>query len=338
MTDKQELTARQEWLQWRRQGVGASDVAGILGISPWASAWSVWADKVGVMPEQPENEYMEAGRWLEQAIGPWFTHKTGLHVAGEQTQTAHPDHPTHRATLDGLVFARHQRIYIDGGTTDPEFAHLGFGSHTLTDDPLGLLEIKTARAGKKWEFVPPHYQTQGQWQMHVTGLDKVWFAVLMGRRLDIHEMERNQAEINMMVERVDRFWSGHVKQGIPPRVDGSNATTNALRDYYDDTYTTTDYIEADSKTADIVFDWKVAKANSKTAEKAEKELANAVRAALGNATELVRHDQLIASWRPQTQRRLDLERIRAEHPILVDDFTAATEIRVLRAHHPKGKK
>lgn len=36
---------RAEWLEWRRNGIGATDVAGILGVSPWASPWSVWADK-----------------------------------------------------------------------------------------------------------------------------------------------------------------------------------------------------------------------------------------------------------------------------------------------------
>ena len=46
------MTDRAEWLAWRRSGIGASDVAGILGISPWASPFTVWADKLGLLPDE----------------------------------------------------------------------------------------------------------------------------------------------------------------------------------------------------------------------------------------------------------------------------------------------
>lgn len=32
---------RSEWLDWRRGGIGASDVAALCGMSPWASPMSV---------------------------------------------------------------------------------------------------------------------------------------------------------------------------------------------------------------------------------------------------------------------------------------------------------
>jgi putative phage-type endonuclease len=240
-------TTRADWLAWRQGGIGASDVAAILGLSPWASPWSVWADKAGLLPPLPDDEVMAAGRWLEAAIGPWFTHETGLHVAGEQTWCTHPEHEHHRCTVDGFVFEAPRGVLsIPHVLTDAEIAEVKrrwqeIAASTRTPqivppmgsgDPLGLLEVKVTGPGRRWDELPPHYQAQGQWQMHVTDLPRVWFAVLMGRRLDVHELARDQDDIDFMVEQVDRFWHDHVETGKPPAVDGSDATLRALAAVY----------------------------------------------------------------------------------------------------------
>ena len=38
---------REEWLERRRNTIGGSDAAGIVGLSSWASPFSVWAEKTG---------------------------------------------------------------------------------------------------------------------------------------------------------------------------------------------------------------------------------------------------------------------------------------------------
>ena len=45
-----------EWHAWRAEGLGASEVAGVLGISPWATPWSVWARKMGLLPPLEPSE------------------------------------------------------------------------------------------------------------------------------------------------------------------------------------------------------------------------------------------------------------------------------------------
>lgn len=275
-------TTRDDWLTWRRDGIGASDVAGILGLSPWASPWSIWADKAGLLPPLPDDEAMAAGRWLEAAIGPWFTHETGLHVAGEQTQCTHIDHGHHRCTVDGFVFD-------SPGDRSPL---------AIVTEALGLLEIKVTGPGRRWDEVPAHYQTQGQWQMHVTGLDHVWFAVLMGRRLDIHKLERDQADIDFMVGHVDRFWHDHVATGTPPAVDGHDATQRALAAVYPE--------HTPGKTAEITAGYMdalvAAKAAVKAARTDEKAVAAAIEAELGDAEEGVVDGRRVVTWRTQTRR------------------------------------
>jgi predicted phage-related endonuclease len=50
---------RADWLEWRRGGIGGSDVAAILGVSPWRTEFDVWASKVApdVVPERDSAEF-----------------------------------------------------------------------------------------------------------------------------------------------------------------------------------------------------------------------------------------------------------------------------------------
>lgn len=214
-------TDRPTWKAWRRGGLGASDLPAILGLSPWASPFSVWADKSGLLPdEDDESDFMEFGRWAELMIGPWFADRTGLLVAGEQMQCTHKDEPWMRCTLDGLVFEG--KPYAGG---------VGFA----IDEALGPLQIKTTTFGPRWTEIPAHIQAQEQWELHVTGMDRVWIAALHGRRLEIYELERDQADIDLMVERARAFWHDHVLTGDPPEVDGSDATAAAIAAIYPET-------------------------------------------------------------------------------------------------------
>ena len=57
--------SRDEWLERRRKTIGGSDAAGIVGLSKWASPFSVWADKTGRAEEKAATEAMRQGRDLE---------------------------------------------------------------------------------------------------------------------------------------------------------------------------------------------------------------------------------------------------------------------------------
>lgn len=269
---------RPAWLERRRQGVGASDVAGILGISPYASPFSVWGEKVGLLGEEPSNEVMEAGRWLELAIAPWFTSRTGLHVAGEQTFVE---------AGDGLAFCT-----LDGFVTEAPTPSLV--------DPLGNLQIKTAGFGKKWDPIPAHHQAQCQWEMYVTGLEREWLAVLMGRRLDVHLLERDEGDIAFIKSRVDRFWEEHVLTGTPPATDGHDATLRALAEVYP-THTPDKSVELD-ELADVIAEWRAAVAQRLAAKPIEDAAKAAIAAALGDAEEGTVAGERAVSFRQQTRK------------------------------------
>jgi putative phage-type endonuclease len=331
------VTERDDWLAWRRKGIGASDVAGILGISPWASPYSVWVDKT-VGGDDSDSEAMEAGRMLEPAIGPWFEQRTGLYVAAQQERCTHPMERWARATLDGTVYDhRHVSPVIVKAWDVVEY------EACCADVPLGGLEIKTTSdAPKKWDdAIPTMYQAQAQFQMWVTGMERTWFAVLhanWGLRLRLYELPRDDEDIATIVARCERFWFDHVVAGQPPAVDGHDATTEALRRVEVEPSAG---LIVDDVVRRTVADLRTVREQIKVLEDVEATYANELRSALGEHhvgyVDAGGRLQPVVSWKPQDARRIDTTALRARLPRVAERFTNTTTSRVLRLHTPKEK-
>ena len=74
--------SREQWLAFRRLGIGGSDVAAIMGISPFVTSRDLYYDKIGVTPaiEEPVANCVakEFGHRLEDLVAEFFSKKTGL--------------------------------------------------------------------------------------------------------------------------------------------------------------------------------------------------------------------------------------------------------------------
>lgn len=186
----------------RRTGIGGSDIAAIMGKSPYATPRDIWLLKRD-LAEVPESEPMYWGSMLESAIACRY-------MAGERCKgcflTApgilrHPDYDWCLGTPDRLV----HRIPKTDGT----------GGALLRG-----LEIKTASAfaSRDWDDgVPEHYAMQCQWYMFVCGLESWDVAVLIGGQ-DYREFEiaRDDGLIDEMFGAALRFWFEHVVAGVAP--------------------------------------------------------------------------------------------------------------------------
>ena len=200
-----------DWLAVRRSGIGGSDVAAAIGLSPWKSPIELWEEKVlGKTQPKNDNDSMLWGRLLEPLIRGEFSRRSGLAVQPLRSMLQHPVHKFMLANLDGLVL-----------------------------DPVrgpGVLEIKTASAFKQAEWddnrCPDVYQLQVQHYLEVTGLPYAVIVVLIGgnslRWLTV-EPDRELTENLIELER--RFWQQVVTQ-TPPPVDGCVACTELLARKY----------------------------------------------------------------------------------------------------------
>ena len=84
----------------RRQGIGGSDAAAVLGVSPYKTRYMLWAEKRGLVPPAPPNPAMTRGTALEPVARAAYEREVGGLMF--PCQMVHPEHPWMRANLDGL--------------------------------------------------------------------------------------------------------------------------------------------------------------------------------------------------------------------------------------------
>jgi YqaJ-like viral recombinase domain len=64
---QRQVGLREEWLDWRKANINASEAAALFGegVHPYATPYKLWADKSGLLPEEPDNPMKRRGRRLE---------------------------------------------------------------------------------------------------------------------------------------------------------------------------------------------------------------------------------------------------------------------------------
>lgn len=91
-----------EWLEWRRGGVTASDAAVLLGVSPYKTKWRLWAEKTGYAKEEDlsANPMVRHGKRYEDAARQLYESKHDELLLPVCVESVHAS--TLRASLDGL--------------------------------------------------------------------------------------------------------------------------------------------------------------------------------------------------------------------------------------------
>jgi putative phage-type endonuclease len=296
---------RPAWLAARAQGIGASEVAAVLGLSPWSSALEVYAAKRGLAEPVEETERMRWGTRLEAAI-----------LAG----LADDRHAQEWPELDGRLLRSREWPWM-----------LATPDGWLVPRPDGspiMCELKTSDRTDLWAEVPAHVWTQVQAQMAVTGQPRALVAVLLrGHELRSWEVARDPEAIADIVEACRLFWE-RVKAGDPPPPDGSPSAGKALARLYP-----RDDGEAIDLAAEIVAaDERIIALREQLGalETEERQLEQQIKAALGTAT--TGRLPSGARWTHKLQSRKASACPACSHVI-----TPASEYRVLRRSEKKAK-
>lgn len=90
----------QEWLDWRKGLLTATDCPMLLGLSPYATPFQGWQRKTGKIPEQAETEPMRRGKRDEPIAREWFNKEFGLEMEPVCVESTY--FPFIGASLDGL--------------------------------------------------------------------------------------------------------------------------------------------------------------------------------------------------------------------------------------------
>ena len=290
---------REAWLDQRRKGVGGSDVAAIMGLSPYRGAYEVWAEKSGLI-EAPDISDKPAVIW-GNILEP---------VVGEHYAENHPDREVRRLNAVCQSIERPwAQASLDYEVKDPE---LGWG----------VLEIKTAgqRSEGKWDDgVPLFYQTQVAHYLSVTGRAFADVAVLIGGQ-DYREYRimRDEDDIRAVESAVDEFWR-RVQTGDEPPVDGSPGEAEALfKRHQTSDGEVWDCGDMPREVADYIYYKETADAAKERLEKA----GNALKRLIGDRKGIKCPDYIV-TWPRGTRKTFDKKRFMADHQDLYEQYVTA---------------
>jgi len=193
-------TDREQWLEARRSGIGASDVPILLGLTTYGSNLSIYAQKCGDEPDPEAIEETEPMRWgklFEPAIREELARRASLgdvQVIPEYTVLRSTRYPWLCCTPDGLTAAG-----------EPvEVKNIGHGYHEDEWD----------------EGIPAKWHAQVQAQLLVTGAKRACFgACLFGQRLVWEWIESDEITQRSIIAITQALWE-RIERRDPPPSDG----------------------------------------------------------------------------------------------------------------------
>ena len=274
----------EEWKELRSKFIGGSDAAAVVGLNPYASAYSLWAEKTGKTAPFEGNLATEVGTYLEEFVAKKFEQETGKKVRRCNQSILNDKYPWAIANID----------------------------RELVGEDAGL-EIKTTSELLTKKFAggefPSQYYVQCTHYLAMTGKQRWYLAVLIGNRdFKIFTIERDETEIDALMKAEEEFWKC-VTTKTPPVADGSNATTEALKNIYpEEKAGAIDLFGYE----DCLTQYMALKNQIDELAKLKEEMANRVKAYMGDSA-LAEGNRYKVSWVSQNRNTFDVKRFQQDH-------------------------
>lgn len=247
--------SNEDWLRYRKRGIGASEVGTVMGLNPYKSSIELFYEKIGEdLGFTVENIAMFMGKEQEP-----FMAKLWQHWEGDEESMI-------RNFRAGKIIRRCQRVnaYVNNPRFPWLFVSLDRKANRTADRDEGALELKTIEAweAEKWENeIPPSYAVQVQTQILVC--EFLWgelFTMKNGRHLECLPFDVHKELQDKILTVTKEFWDkvekgrqiltrlNHAKtidynmrlaeeltgelQAIEPPPDGSDAYSAFLKKKY----------------------------------------------------------------------------------------------------------
>src|SRR3990167_6302412 len=176
----------------RKDYIGSSDAAAVLGLSRWRTPIQVWAEKTGKLPVEDISEKIQIriGVKVENSIAEMFEEEKGVKVRRVNNTIMHPKYPYLGATLDRKI-----------------------------EGQRWILECKSTGYDKEWQDgeIPQEHLVQVYHQLACTGYEKAYIAVLiLNQDFKIIEIERDEDVLNSLIRKEVDFWNEYVVKDVMP--------------------------------------------------------------------------------------------------------------------------
>lgn len=283
-----------EQIAERRNYIGSTDSAAILGLSRYGTPLSVWAEKTGaIVPEDISGKLpVRLGHKLEQAVAELFMEETGKKLHRVNETVYHPQYLFLAANLDRRVVGE-----------------------------KAVVEIKNVGAFRRDEWrdgqSPAEYICQVMHQLAITGWDRGYLVALIGNTdFEIRTIERDEQALKDLVKREVSFWNEFVVPKIMPTISrGDKDTLSALFPLAEEGKE----IQLDDRAAAICDSLDGLRSDLKGIEGSIAGAENELKAMLGTADAGVVRDRKIF-WSNIMTRRLDGEELKKDMPEIYEKF------------------
>lgn len=181
-----------EWLEWRRAGIGSSDVSALFNISPWKTAYQLWEEKTGKKDHSVSNAATEKGYALEAKARSLYELHKGFEAP--PSLVVSDEYDFMRCSLDG--WAKEQKRIVE-----------------IKCPGKPVIELAKAR------LAPEYYNIQMQYQLMLTSAEICDYVVFDGKEIVIIEIKPDEEKQKEIFKKVCEFWDLVLKDSPPPLSD-----------------------------------------------------------------------------------------------------------------------
>lgn len=293
MITKVKAADHAEWLKLRSQYIGGSDAAAVIGLNPYKSPYTLWAEKTGQVAPFEGNIATHVGTYLERFVAIIYSEKTGNRVRNDTRTYFNSDYPWACANVDRLITGQKAGLEIK-----------------TTNDWNKIRLLRDGKIPNDWLCQMTHY-------MAVTGLERWDLAALCeSREFVILPLSRNEEDVAALMSAEQTFWE-QVQSREPPGVDGTASTAAALDAMYPDS-------EADSQVslepvAPYLSELLRLKSEKKELEERIKTAENVIKEYMGDIEYGCCNDMSV-SWKTVSRITYDTKALCRDHPDIMEQY------------------
>lgn len=298
-----------EQLQSRKKSIGGSDIAALLGLSPWRTPVDVYLEKTDPNFVFPNSNLrrLQSGNLLEEWVANSFTAETGLELLLSPSTMRHVQYPYSHVNLDAIV---------------------------TNIDRFIVVELKTTERKKDWrDGIPKYYKPQLMHARLLSDCEQVYLAVAIGFnefKYFVYEPTKQDIEKEKKLQEiVSLFWEEHVIPKIPPEPKFYHEAVrlypeadSGLIKWTSEKHILDSY-EKLKRLKELVSE------HDEQIEQLKADIANYMQ----NAEQLSdEFNKKMVTWTNETRKHLDLESFKKDYPELYDKYAKPIESRVMRIY------
>lgn len=299
------MTLSPEQLAARSKGLGGSDVAALLGLSPWKSPVDLWAEKTGHKEREEigDKDHIIFGHLCEDIVAQEFARRLGKKVRRDNKIRVHPKYPFMVGNIDRDIVGERAGLEVK---TSSAWLQQHWGE-TGTDD------------------FPLYYITQCVHYMEIYDYDLWYCAVLIGgNEFRWYVIKRDEQIAADLIRKESEFWRLVLAKEPPDPRDFPDVCTLYPKDNGAPIVATNDIFEKLAAYENLRHE---IASKEQQRDHVKKEICEF----MGNAGRLVdRAGTKLATWLSHERNDIDAALLKRDYPEVYKDVLKSQTVRPFR--------